>query len=141
MSGKSFPASAGPMPIFSFTVPGINAEVWKTSPIFRRSSITGGVSIFSPLRKISPASIDSSRFKQRNSEVLPEPDGPSTTRISPCASSKETLLRMGFSRVNEISDTVSIYEGGRVLFCSCLIPGPPVLKVLRLAGRTSGNQK
>ncbi len=58
--------------------------------------------------------MDSSRFKQRNSEVLPDPEGPSTTRISPRASSNVTLLRMGFSRLNEMLDTVSISKLGNL---------------------------
>jgi hypothetical protein len=72
---------------------------WKTMPMRWRRSLTGarGAVISSSPTKTRPASGRSSRFRQRSSVDLPEPDGPMTQTTWPDSTVRSTLARTVFS--------------------------------------------
>ena len=61
-----------------------------------RSSGARWVTVWSPIR-IAPASGSWMPAIRRNSTVLPQPDGPNTTTVSPCSTASEALLQHGLA--------------------------------------------
>ena len=66
---------------------------WKTMPIRRRTAFTSCRRVSSsPLRKMRPASIGSSRLMQRSSVDLPDPEAPINATTS-CSATVRSMPR------------------------------------------------
>jgi hypothetical protein len=76
---------------------GNSAKLWKTMPNFARrnsrSALPESPVTSVPSTTTLPLDGSISRLTQRSRVDLPEPDRPMTTRISPSATSNETLCR------------------------------------------------
>src|SRR6266850_1745830 len=74
-----------------------SAPCWKTIPIaFRisRSRSASAVTMSSPFTRMIPVSGSQSPRSKRKMVLLPEPEGPRMTRVSPLATLKETSVRI-----------------------------------------------
>jgi hypothetical protein len=68
---------------------------WIAYPIPRRSLVPLISVLGSPLMRISPSDGSIRRFTMRMLVVLPHPEGPTRTQISPSSTSKERSLTTG----------------------------------------------
>ena len=94
---------------------GKRLNAWNTMPTLARtaSASTRGSVMSSPANSTTPSSTTSSRFTQRSSVDLPEPDAPMSTTHSPCStvrlkSSSTTLAPNALRRLRTSSRLISL---------------------------------
>src|SRR5581483_1286030 len=89
---------------------------WKTIPTSVRSftRFTRGPVMGSPWTRISPPCTGSSRFTQRMSVLLPEPEGPHTTMTSPASTVRSTSVST-WCDPNHLLTPLNSMAGGMLL--------------------------